>query len=155
MILNTNKIKYLTIIKGITEKELLIAAGLNSDLITVKRRLGGGKITPTTAAKLANVLECDLAELIGDPKNTIVIFDTEALHQLAYSRGLTEKRLLEKANLTTCLLTKARSKKSLPTPTTAAKLASILECDPAEFIKIHEEALPANNISEGVELCKE
>ena len=152
MRINTEKIRYLTLCKGITEKELLKAAGLNSDLLTVKRRLGGG-ITPTTAAKLASVLECEPAEIIGSSFSR-VIFNIDNVRFLATCKGITENELLKKSKLSPCVLSKLRKSKGIPTPATIKKLASVLECEPADLL-IYEEALPANNISEGVELCKE
>lgn len=62
-ILDTEKVSIMALNKGMTEKELLGKAELNS-LVISRARTKGGRVSVKSISKLAGVLDCEPADLI-------------------------------------------------------------------------------------------
>lgn len=70
----------------------------------------------------------------------IAKFKADDVRRLALLKGLSERELLIRAGLSQNLISSARKTGKVPRPSSIAKLAAVLECEPADLITI----LPAN-----------
>lgn len=63
-------------------------------------------------------------------------FNVDDVQRRALLKGLSERELLKRAGLSQNIIAVARHKNTMPRPSSIAKLAAVLECEPADLIII-------------------